>query len=466
MEEQIEVENDKKVWSLLVNDLLFRLAGKPRKWEDWQLPPFQERRAAILKELKKEIKTSREQKIQSACKLGIILARHFKLLENEPLEIQELYLQVLTMLLVRVKNSRRFSDLISNPFLFDNHFFWRQIAIHNLSLEYKFRDYNLNWEQWLNCGLSEFESKRNLNDKDREVKWAELNKELDSLMAMYQGHPLQPSLRKDCISIKKKKKEIFAGELVLSELEWDRQLFPLYYQSRDYLNRKGRIAGTVQLHWFEKPVLIKKLIAELAEIKNQNFVIKLWEREFKNIFLGNCIGNCLTIGKKQFYPAAALPGVPGQKWPAGILDYLVDKGIQVVEIREIENDNDLSAGQCYLFVFLNKGKPVLMVDSIDFHPYYQLNRKKSLNWKMRNELFEFLKSYARALGIERVVLAKNGPILESGEKREERYEIGNGVDISDLPVATFEKIEKLGGYWNHQPYFLESVGGTEAFVVM
>ena len=65
-----------------------------------------------------------------------------------------------------------------------------------------------------------------------------------------------------------------------------------------------------------------------------------------------------------------------------------------------------------------------------------------------------------------MVIAKNGPILESGEKKGKRHEIGNDVYILDLPVVNFEKIEKFGGYWNHQPYFLESVGGTEAFVIM
>ncbi len=467
MEEQSTAEEKQKVWNLLVDDMLFRLAGKPRKWEDWQLPPIPERRTVVLNELKKAIKTGRVRKEQSACKLAIILARHFQLLENEPLEIQELYLQVLAMLLAKNRNSKWFSDIISNPFLFDNHFFWRQIAINNFYLENDFQGHNLNWEQWLNCGPAGFESKKSINDKDRDAKWAQLNKELDLLSVMFKNHPLQPSLRKDCIAIKKRKKEIMAGELILPELGWEYRLFPLYYKTSGYLKKKGKIACKVSLTYFERPDLIRKLITELGEFQDRKFVIKLWERNFRNIYSGNTVGNCLAIGNKKLYPAITLPGVPGNIRPAGILDYLVDKGIQVVEIREVKNgEEEYLVGQCYLFIFLDKDKPVLMIDSIDFHPYYHSDRRKTLNSKIRSELFEFLKNYARATGIGKVALAKNGPILESGKKKGERHEIGNDVDISDLPVVTFEKIEKFGGYWNHHPYFLESIGGTEAFMIM
>ncbi len=443
--------------------MLFGLAGKPRKWEDWGFSqPLQERRIFVLNKLTEAIKAGRK-KDRAACKQALILARHFKLLETEPLEIQELYLQVFVVAEIMLSGPNSFSNLIENPFLFEEQPFWRQIAVHNLSLSHEFQNHNLNWKSWLNYPSAYFESR--VNNENQAAIWARFNKESDTLVVMFENHPLQSSLRKDCMAIKKKKKEILAGELVLPETGWHQQLFPLYYKTFGYLKKKGQLISDL-LSKLERPDLIKQLILELGEVKNRKFVIKLWGRDFVNLYSGNLIGNCLAIGNKDSYPVVRLPGVPGEKRPAGILDYLVDKGIQVVEIMECKNGDEYYAGQCYLYVFLDNGKPVLMADSIDFNPYYQLDRRKSLNLKMKNELFNFLKNYARAIGIERVVIGKNGPILESGKNKGKRHEIGNDIDISDLPVVTFEKIDKLGGYWNHNPYFLESVGGTEAFVIM
>ena len=58
-----------------------------------------------------------------------------------------------------------------------------------------------------------------------------------------------------------------------------------------------------------------------------------------------------------------------------------------------------------------------MVDSIEIFDLYKPGSREKVNLKIRDELFEFLRNYARAVGIERVVLAKNGPILECGENK-------------------------------------------------
>ena len=484
MEEQTAAENNKKVWSFLVDDLLFRLAGKPRKWEDWHLPSLQERKEAKFCSMKAEIMKIRRMKTRSIddklrCWLLIKLVRHLKLLENEPPETQELYLQVLELLVVaeQYPDSNRVANYISNPFIFDDDCFWKQIAVHNLSLDHKFQDYKLDWKQWSDYPQADFEFRGGSNFSD---KWEQLNKELDSLVEMFAGDKLQPSLKKDCISIKQKKQEILGGKFKLSQSGWLAELFPVYYQSKAYLEKKLSLRHRINMKildklshsnfpWGKKALAIKELILELSEFLDRRFVIKLWDRnKFSIIFSGNWIGSCLNIGlkNKNHWPAVTLPGVPGNKIPAGILDYIVDLGVQVVEIKKIKDGNEIVAGQCYLYVFLDNDKPVLMVDSIDFDRHYHLDRRKLLNQKMRNELFEFLKNYARAIGIERVVIAKNGPILESGKKKGEKHVIGNDVDVSDLPVTTFEKIDKLGGYWNHQPYFLESIGGTEAYKII
>ena len=133
---------------------------------------------------------------------------------------------------------------------------------------------------------------------------------------------------------------------------------------------------------------ITSMVGDTSKAQIRNFIIKPWDRDpVFDLFIGNNVGNCLSIGEKNTYPAARLPGVPGRRWPAGVLDYLVDKGIQVVEIlkeKEAPAGKNWYAGQCFLFIFLNNGKPVLMVDSIEIHPYY---RKHALNLKIREALF-------------------------------------------------------------------------------
>ncbi|OGY64226.1 MAG: hypothetical protein A3I89_02400 [Candidatus Harrisonbacteria bacterium RIFCSPLOWO2_02_FULL_41_11] len=472
MEEQTEVENDKKIYDLMAGEWSFRLAGKPRKWEDWGFgQSIQERRAFILNKLKELIWDTRK-KDRTNCKLALILARHFKFLEIEPPEIRELYLQVLRITGFLTSKSRlySFSNFISSSFLFEDSLFWRQIVVHNLSLANEFQSHHLNWEQWSDYGsVRSFETK-NSHGNIHKFLWKELNKKIGFLLSVFGNHPLYPALRKDCIAIKKNKKAIFAGELIFLETEWWRRFFPNYYKGLDYLEKKKKSEFIPIFHLensaLTTPDSIKEIILELAKLKEIKFSIKLWDRYFGDLYSGNRVGNCLAIGKKGSYPAVKLPGVPGVERPAGILDYLVDQGVQTVNILEHNKDDDHLGGQCYLFVFLDNGQPVLMVDSIEIFDLYKPGSREKVNLKIRDELFEFLRNYARAVGIERVVLAKNGPILECGENKGERHVIGNDVDISDLPVVNFEKIEKLGGYWNHQPYFLESVGGTEAFVIM
>lgn len=458
----------KEEWVSYVDEMLFRLENRPRKWEEWGYAPLEERVDQVFKTtLDRFLKC--EKNVRKALNGGPIkLLKHFKLLKKEPPEIQELYLQVFVMLsLVGGREEyRKFSELISHPYYHPDSLLWRQIAIHNLSQEAKFVDLGLSFAHWSNFPGATFYIS---GERNFDGQWKKLNEELERLEKMFGRHPLLPALRKDCIAIRKRKREILSGHLPLSGEEWVKESFLAFNKSRDHL-RKKRCNPRVGA-FFEKLRRLNHVwlaIREFKELQKREFTIQLWGRSTPNdLLLGNNIGNCLSIGDKSVFPAVRLPGVPGVERPAGILDYLVDKGIQVVEISEkINEDTFYYAGQCYLYVFLDNGKPVLMADSIDFNLYYHPNRRAELNAGLSEAVFEYLRDYARAVGIKRVVLAKNGPVLESGEKKGQRHEIQNDLEVSDLPVVKFEKIEKFCGYWNHHPYFLESVGGTEAYVIM
>jgi hypothetical protein len=466
MEEQATEQMSKEEWGLYVDEMLFRMSKKPRKWREWGFPSLKKRRAELLRLCLKQLKAARKETKELVGRESVKLLQHFKLLKNESPEIQEHYLQVFAMLTLAASAPGRFFNLITNPETFPESIFWRQIGVHNLFQGYKFRDLGLDLEGWSDYPEVIFEITGN---QDFSPQWERLNKELDLLDRMFAGHPLRSSLRKDCLEIKKKKQAILAGQLELSESGWLAELFPKFFKSRDHWRRKTNKPGSGRIiEMLERPEIIRRIILEIKESQGRCFSVAFWERNNPmDILSGNLIGNCLSVGERSTFPAIKLPGVPCKERPAGILDYLVDRGVQVIMIREMLGDDLFySVGQCYLYVFMDNGKPVLMADSIDFHPYYHKDRRKILNTGLREAIFDFLKDYARAVGIERVVLAKNGPVLESGEKKGQRHQIQNDLDVSDLPVVRFEKIEKFGGYWNHHPYFLESVGGTEAYVIM
>lgn len=447
-------------------EIVFRCGNKPRKWREWRLTSIRERMreyTSIFEELIKLLRKAgtSDEEFSFIAKL----CEHFKLLKTEPLEIQELFVFIYFRYFdtqgVRDKNPHWFSDGLINFRLFDGDVLSRQIAVHNLLLTKTFSSLGLNWEQWVNYSPVNASIKIKTNPSSR---WQQLDEELLLLEhALDKSHPLRPSILKDCMALRKKKAEVMRGQLSEVLLE---ELFPTLFKGIEYLTRKPGSGKKIKVArgFMDRLYLIQSMVKEFFVFGVRNFRIELWDRnDFQSLFLGNFLENCLSIGEKDVYPAVRLPGVPGKRRPAGVLDYLVDKGIQVVKIIEKKDGQEYHVGHCYLFVFLDNQKPVLMIDSVEIHSSY---RNRSLKREIRKALFEFLKGYARAVGIERVVLGNNGPTLRSGKNKGQRHKIQNGIDVFDLLPVSLEKIEKLGGYWNHQPYFLESVGGTEAYVIV
>lgn len=466
MEEQATEQKSQFDWGLYLDEMFFRHSGKPRKWRDWGFPSLKKRRAELLRICLEQLKKARRETKELVGRESVKLLQHFKLLKKESPEIQEQYLQVFAMLMQAAGKPNRFFNLITNPETFPENLLWMQIGVHNVLQGFKFQHLKLDLEKWSDYPDNLYNI---AGSRDFSEQWDKLNKELDLLERMFTGHPLRQALRKDCLEIKKKKQAILTGQMELSESDWLPELFPKFFKSLDHWRRKydKPLAGKI-IEKLQGPENITKLILEIKELQGRYFSISPWDRNTPmDILSGNLIGNCLAVGERSTFPAIKLPGVPCRERPAGILDYLVDRGVQVIMIREaLGDDLFYSVGQCYLYIFLDNGQPVLIADSIDFHPHYHRDRRKTLNDGLREAVFEYLRDYARAVGIQRVVLAKNGPILDSGKNKGQRHLIQNDLDVSDLPVVQFEKIEKLGGYWNHHPYFLESVGGTEAYVIM
>lgn len=113
--------------------------------------------------------------------------------------------------------------------------------------------------------------------------------------------------------------------------------------------------------------------------------------------------------------------------PSTIIHYLVDQGVQVVEILD-ETKRD-PIGNTWLFVPKNKrGEPILIADNVEIHRDYMASH---LNDAICDHLFKFLIEYAKATNMAGVYLGKVPT---------------NDIKYSDLKTAQVPPVDKVGGY--------------------
>ena len=94
-----------------------------------------------------------------------------------------------------------------------------------------------------------------------------------------------------------------------------------------------------------------------------------------------------------------------------IADYNADLGIQIVNIYDEAKKEPVTAAWCWLGKDKNN-KPALVVDNIESNTAYSANYPEQLT----KELFDYLKDYAKAIGVKKVVLGKaNNDLPTAGE---------------------------------------------------
>jgi tRNA(Ile)-lysidine synthase TilS/MesJ len=119
----------------------------------------------------------------------------------------------------------------------------------------------------------------------------------------------------------------------------------------------------------------------------------------------------------------------------------------VAEIVDPETRDTVA--QTWLFVTLDQNQePVLIADNFDVNGRYPAGN--NINRGIRESMFQFLRRYARACGIKKVVLGK----VET-----------NDVETGDLRTNELPPIKKLGGYFNSEKYYLETLGATKAYEI-
>ncbi len=389
----------------------------------------------------------------------VLLRNHLRLLNKEPEWIQELYIDVLDAAF-----HKRFQNLLTDISFEDGSV--NPLALHNRRVERAFKDIGISWDEWLGFDKeTSIEVMAYEKVIDKAARWKDLLGALQTFQGCYYaGTVLHNSVRKDCIEIQKKKAMIFNGTFEIDENAWEQKLFPKFHATRDHLFKKGITLVTLKnkkVHPSAIKLIVFQLLLEFVkEPVKKNFSAKLWRRDpILDLFQGNYSDCCISIGEKEMYPAVKLPGMDFKRYPAGILNFLTDLGIQVVELHD---ESRGVIGQCWLYVALDEGRPVLVADSFDIDKEYHDRNLQSQ--AIRECMFQFLREYAAACGISKVVLGRSGPIIDpiTGEE----HKIKNDVRTSDLALIGLpQRLQKLGGYYLDKPYFLESVGGSMTHLI-
>lgn len=384
-------------------------------------------------------------------KLSILL-RHRKMLRKEPTSIKELFIHAVYAF-INLQTREEFFCFIYDAANAKNSFL-SKVANHNLAVFKELKKLGIDVVEFFAFG-KEIEFKA--ASVDRQKCWKRLDRILGKLEKAFRGHELYGCVRKDIIAIRKEKSRIWDGDLKGIE-------FSCLRQGLGYLNNKD-----------SKVVLSKQgreLLLKIGEILNffvvgerhETFAIDIWPRNpADDLFQGNFSNCCIQLGDPDCIPAAHLAGVEYRKYPAGVLDFLFDVEIQVATVsRIVKGGGRKGIGQCWLFITKNNGKPALIVDSFELNDSYSCNRDYAR--QIRIAMFRFLHLYAKAIGITGgLFLAKEGQVVNwtTGE----RHKIGHSVNVNDLSVETVYPIEKVGGYWNGVPYFLESRNGVFVYAI-
>jgi hypothetical protein len=342
----------------------------------------------------------------------------------------------------------RFDDFITNLNQEDE--IGREIARHNQKVKEEFEKLNINWENWLNFkekGIMTIDTQKK---QDRVALFDQFEKRFRQWQEQINKYEseLKPSLEKDLARLTQKKKEFDPSKINLNDPNWLKELLPAYTSSLNYLKAKNpdfKLSPEVEESFNHLVETIKTLTQQQKEqTVKKDFIVKLWDRNpKKDMFQGNETHCCIAVGVKETPPGGGLTTLH----PETIFQYLIDQGINVAEIIDPQT-NDVVA-QTWLFVTLDENKkPVLVADNFEVNNRYPAGN--NVNRGIRESMFQFLEKYAKACNIEQVVL---GAVST------------NDVETSDLRTISLPSIKKLGGYFNDEKYYLETLEHSQVYKV-
>jgi len=326
----------------------------------------------------------------------------------------------------------------------------KEIAEHNQKVQKDFEEAGVNWQAWDSFKETEkFEAETTIKN-DREALFQQF---YDRLVAWQEvvsiDHPsLKDALEKSMEELKKKKNKFDFSEVNTQDSSWIEKLLPSYAKTlaREKKKSEFTLSNNVLEAFGHLQEAIEPIVSTPVgeQTVEKSFEVKKWDRDpRKDLFQGNATHCCISVGVKETLPGG---GVYGTHHPETILQYLIDKGINIAEVVDPESGDVI--GQTWLFVAKNKeGKPILVADNFEVNNRYPVG--SNVNRKMKDAMFKFLKKYAEASNISEVVLGTAST---------------NDVETTGFPYTDITGIEKLGGYLNDK-YYLEALLRNEAIVI-
>ena len=129
---------------------------------------------------------------------------------------------------------------------------------------------------------------------------------------------------------------------------------------------------------------------EKGKLESQPMSIFVWARNPDiDLYQGNYTNCCIRID-------STLDGVEST-----IADYNTDLGVQIVNIWDETKNEPVVAAWCWIGKD-SDGEIALIVDNIEANESYSIDYYEQLT----RELFDYLKEYAKAIGVEKMVLGK------------------------------------------------------------
>lgn len=166
---------------------------------------------------------------------------------------------------------------------------------------------------------------------------------------------------------------------------------------------------------------------EKDKMDSQPMSIFVWARNPDiDLYQGNYSDCCIKINSDHIGAEST------------IADYNTDLGIQIVNIWDETKNEPVTAAWCWIGKD-GKGETALVVDNIESNTLYSANYPEQLT----KELFDYLKDYAKSIGVKKVVLGKANNDLPTGG------------ELAKL-VNNGGRYEKIGGYNRPNGYFLEA----------
>jgi len=349
--------------------------------------------------------------------------------------------------LLKAVLENRFDDFITNINQSDR--IGKEIAYHNQQVKKAFNQANINWDNWLHFDQSVILNVNTQKKQDREALFNQFEQRFlnwQSTINEYEPR-LKSSLNKDLTLLNQKKKEFNPSKIDLHDPLWLEQLLPTYTKSLKYLQSKDPnfTLPSQILESFDHLVeTIKTLTTQQQQdqTNSKDFYVQLWDRDpRKDLFQGNYTHCCIAVGVKEAPPGA---NTYTTHHPETIFQYLIDQGINVAEIVDPETKDVIA--QTWLFVSLAENQqPILVADNFEVNNRYPAGH--NVNRAIRESMFEFLNQYANSCHISKVVLGKV---------------FTNDIETNDLKSIHLPPINKLGGYFNDDEYYLETLDHTTA----